>query len=488
MASTQPTPASLPLFPTNHRHRLSELDLDPRYGYFFGIGYLLAIAHRDGIANRNLQASKLSPPPGTGLFYLLSWQKEEVKLSPQSMAGDFLKPFATFDAPGFQAVLAGYVQSAYIQLEPLYPGYVREFLAVIGGTPERVPAPAPPLLDLAAQLQNLNRKLVLKDGHLSLEITGTAPPKVDAEFQPPAILSTLIALTLSGIDVAATIDLNTSPALSKVGESLGKILNVVRDKHKAERVQSSQVLGVFLGLTTEKVIAPVISDQVADCLDSLARFCDEATAETSEHTRLSINFAQTSVMIRGAGVTTPADAEVRCLTIMARHARLAWFPKMLSPLSDPSLTLTELAYANTRSGVFVKGYEGSSQSSQNHLWSLLFKSLALSRQSIVEIQQMPVITEQHETTAGVFALSFSQRLTSALLKLLAPQPIQIIGGGELQHQSKDLAVEFAWVSKLMPALVNAGGQSNPRACFRAAKAAPYPNPGAFTSGLFRYWR
>ena len=174
MASTQPTPASLPLFPTNHPHRLSELDLDPRYGYFFGIGYLLAIAHRDGIANRNLQASKLSPQPGTGLFYLLSWQKEEVKLSPQSMAGDFLKPFATFDAPGFQAVLAGYVQSAYIQLEPLYPGYVREFLAVIGGTPERVPAPAPPLLDLAAQLQNLNRKLVLKDGHLSLEITGTA--------------------------------------------------------------------------------------------------------------------------------------------------------------------------------------------------------------------------------------------------------------------------------------------------------------------------
>ena len=477
----------MPLLP-DEPCSLSELDIASADYFFFPIGHLLATMHSQGMLHRRAEPGNLYYQPGTGMVRSLKWNKLDIELAPGNMLPDLEIMAKNFKPGGLRAILSGYMQSAWAQIEPIRPGYVEEMIRLVGGTVTCLPRPA--------VLEEDWTRLVAA---LDLPNMGgtTAPSEQLATLFIAARMCNLPLRNASGALIAGELP-EISAALEGREARPGLTASIRAVAKLSSPLTGGETDALFdmdAAARTLRVLqsAEFASDydlltRIGDALDAIAFRYDQPDADDVQR-QYSMKAAQYSEFIVRALHLPDSRDEEKILTLVARHGRLSWFPALLEPKQDARRLIHELAYVETRAALLLEAFlrSAADKTASNPLRSCLWRCLMLMRQSLVSISRTTWPENLAETFRQLVMRALT-RLAHAIGYVVKADAGYLAAESSAPHP-KWLLDEANWAIEAQK-LISSSKADDPeaRAVLNRLTQLPYFQQGNLFYVIHRYWR
>jgi hypothetical protein len=367
---------------------LSELSLDPAYHGLFRLGADLAAMNAQGATvplltkagvmhdyeTGRFQVRGVEPlAPGVGLVPAVARQLESARLD--------------FGPEPYRAILAGYLQGAYFEIEPLAPGFVRELLPAIGvNEVASVPAPREAVLAMLEELDAAGISIVFTETALTIA-TGAAAHATQPREGTELMLAALLLAGADPVEVAtararlggghsADPEATTSDdePFGRAVDAARRYVRLLLDETPAGRGEALPHAWAFEQLkpflrALDATAHEVLVDAMSDGLDTLASMADD-----QGDIAMSMHLAQLSSIILQRLALAGETMEGRVNRIYRNHRGLKWSRGLdfeTAPIGEIAVYITYVnSIATLESIAFAKSYEAFSAGATRSLfWS-----------------------------------------------------------------------------------------------------------------------
>ena len=388
VARRRARPRRRKVFGDDEEVRLSELDLDPSHHYAFSAGHSLAMIHRYGVVHGDLHGSHSLFDAYSGVtgFIDLNPFDHRTDVDPERMVQDILIAGLALPRPWLVGMIAGYVRTSHLAIDPLHPGYTSALLDLLGGEVVTWCRPAPPVLTGEQCDRLLGPLLDDTDGGLRLRTDVVVDPESAAREDASMALCGLL---LAGLDCTPLLDAPGVPSV--VADILGPLaeLGGIRPLVHGLVSPSGEVLRALGERAAWDADTARLHRAMTDVCDWLAARVDRPASDTAVTN--SIRIAQASLMALQRGNWPVRERELVELTVLSRHRALSWYRDAL--VADPVHPLHGhlFSYVNSRlltyQSLFRAGADHDpATAGRNRLWSANWRGLALARTA--QLQQL----------------------------------------------------------------------------------------------------